>query len=97
MTLLDPTKYIESICLIISNLSIDHVALPNVLPCTHSYGGNRKDGVSWLERYPWPLYSPKLDAVFCGPCSLLLPSVQRRDKGLLVNRPFSNWVKIATH
>ena len=102
-TLLDPTKSIESICLIISNLSIDekysllyrHVTPPNVLPCTHSYGGNRKFSVSWLERYPWLLYSPKLDAVFCGPCSLLLPSVQRRDKGLLVNRPFSNWVKIS--
>ena len=79
------------------SLLYHHVALPNVLPCTHSYGGNHKFGVSWLERYPWLLYSPNLDAVFCGQFSLLLPSVQRRDKGLLVNRPFSNWVKIATH
>ena len=32
--------------------------------------------------------------MFCGPCSLLLPSSQQKDKGLLVNRPFSNWVKL---
>ena len=40
-------------------------------------------------------YSPKLDSVFCGPCSLLLPNSKRRDKGLLVNKPYSNWAKIS--
>lgn len=33
--------------------------------------------------------------MFCGPCSLLLSNSQRRDKGLFVNKPFSNWVKIS--
>ena len=28
-------------------------------------------------------------------CSLLLPNIKRRDKCLLVNRPYSNWVKIS--
>ena len=41
------------------------------------------------------LYSPKLDGVFCGLCSLLLPGSKRRDKRLLVNRPYSNWVRIS--
>ena len=51
---------------------------------------------TWLEKYPWLIYSPKLDEVFCGPCALLLPnSMSREDKGLLVNRPFSNWIKVS--
>ena len=34
------------------------------------------------------------NAVFCGPCALFSES-NHRDKGVLVNRPFSNWVKIS--
>ena len=40
-------------------------------------------------------YSPNLDGLFCGPCLLLLPSNKRRDRGLLVNTPYSNWSKIS--
>ncbi len=38
---------------------------------------------------------PTLDAVFCGACALLLREDKRRDKGLLVNKLFSNWVKLS--
>ena len=33
--------------------------------------------------------------MFCGPCAVLLPGGDRKDKGVLVNRPFFNWVKIS--
>ena len=33
--------------------------------------------------------------MFCDPCAILLPDGDRKDKGMLVNRPFSNWVKIS--
>ena len=33
--------------------------------------------------------------MFCDPCAVLLPDGDRKDKGMLVNRPFSNWVKIS--
>ena len=45
---------------------------------------------------PWLVYSPKLDGVFCSPCSLLLPVAQRKDKGLLINTPLSVWPKRST-
>lgn len=103
--LLDPAscKSIESVCQAVSTLSSDdkynllyhHIEPPTVLPATLSRGSNRKFNISWLKKYPWLLYSPKLDGVFCGPCSLLLPNANRQDKGLLVNRPYSNWVKIS--
>ena len=68
---------------------------PDVLPSTFAQGCNRKFNISWLEKYPWLWYSPKLDGVFCWPCAVLLSGDSRRDKGLLVNKPFSNWVKIS--
>ncbi len=102
--LLDPTKSIEEICGVVGQLSNDqkystlyhHVSPPNVYPSTSFHGINRKFGNSWLEKYPWLIYSPKFNAIFCGPCSILLPVSKRRDKGLLVNRPFSNWGKLST-
>lgn len=70
-----------------------HIAPPAVFPSTFSHGCQRKFR---LEKYSWLLYSPNLDGVFCGPCSILLPSsMNRADKGFLVNRPFSNWIKIS--
>ena len=33
--------------------------------------------------------------MFCGACALLLQKGKRLDKGLLVNKPFSNWVKLS--
>ena len=85
-TILDPTKSIETICLAVTNLSRDekysllyhHVEPPNVLPCTLFQGTKCKFNVTWLERYPWLPYSPKLDGIFCGPCSLLLPMSQEK-------------------
>ena len=102
-TIFEPSKSVDDICRIVSGLSNDkkysllyhHRSPPNHLPCTYSYSSNRKFNLTWLERYPWLIYSPKLDAVFCGPCSLLLPNTKRRDKEFLVNRPFSSWGKLS--
>ncbi len=30
----------------------------------------------------------------CGPCSILLTTDKREDKGILVNKPFNNWEKL---
>ena len=72
----------------------DHIRPPSVLPTTSMRGSNRKFNFSWLIKYPWLPYSPKLDG---GPCAILLPSSTRRDKGLLVNRPYSNWSKLSSN
>ena len=100
--LLEPTKSIDTICQSVSNLSNEakhsllchHTAPPNILPTTYSRGCNQKFNTTWLTKYPFLLYSPKLDGVFCGPCSLFLSSDKRKDKRLLVNRSYSNWSKI---
>lgn len=72
-----------------------HVPPPCTLPRTFSHGCHRKFNTSWLEKYPWLRYSPALDGVFCGACALFLSRDKRKDKGLLVNKPFSNWVKLS--
>ena len=79
------------------SLLFEHVSPPTILPKTYSHGCNRKFNTTWLEKYPWLRYSRKLDAVFCGPCSILLAleAHKRSNKGVLVNVPFSNWVKIS--
>ena len=64
---------------------------PNVLPTSYSYGCNRKFDTTWLYKCAWLRYSLKLDGVFCGPCAVFAGE-NRMDKGILVNRPFSNWV-----
>ena len=74
-TILDPIKSIETIFLAVTNVLRDekysllyhHIEPPNVLPCTLVRGTKRKFNVTCLERYPWLLYNPKLDGVFCGP------------------------------
>ncbi len=94
----------EEICASISNLSqgemfsylYRHVQPPSNLPATFLYGANRKFGISWVIKFPWILYSPKVNGIFCGPCAILLPVDKRKDKGLLVNRPFSNWIKLSS-
>ena len=100
--LLEPTKSIDTICQSVNNLSngakhfllCRHKAPPNILTTTYSCGCNRKFNTTWLTKCPFLLYSSKLDGVFCGPCSLYLSSDKRKDKGLLVNRSYSNWSKI---
>ena len=97
-TIITPTKSISDICHTVGNLLnaekisllLQHVPPPAVLPTTFSRGCNRKFNVSWLTKYPWLRYSPKLDAVLCGPFTLLLQEDSRKDKGWLVN-----WVKLS--
>ena len=99
--LLLPSKTIAEITTTMSKLSnsqrysllYNHMSPPNVLPTSYSYGCNRKFNTTWLYKYAWLRYSPKLDGVFCGPCAVFAGE-NRMDKGILVNRPFSNWVKI---
>ena len=101
--LLEPTKSIDTTCQSVSDLSNEakhsllchHIAPPSSLPTT-SRGCNRKFNITWLTKWLWLLYSPKLDGVSCGPCSLFLSGEKRKDKGLLVNRPCSNWSKIGS-
>ena len=59
------------------------------------HGCNRRFNTKWLQKYPWLRYSPKLDAVLCGACALLMKSDVRQDNSRLVNTPFSNWVKLS--
>ena len=102
-SLLDPTVPTDPVYRAVSNLSngekynllYHHLKPPTVLTSTNVQGKNRKFNVSWLEKYSWLLYSPKVDGVFCGPCSILLSSSDRADKGLLVNKPLSNWEKLS--
>ena len=72
-----------------------HTSPPTVLPSTRSYGGNRKFNTDWLTKYSWLVYSPANDAVYCAPCALLCSEKTRADKGLFVNVPFRNWVKLS--
>lgn len=97
------TKSVAEICSTLNGLSnakkyalmFRHVSPPLTLPRTFSHGCYRKFSTSWLEKYPWLRYSPVCDGVFCGACAIFLSRDKRRDKGLLVNKPFSNWVKIS--
>ncbi len=94
-SLFDPSKSMDDIITSIEKLSNDtkysllynHVKPPSVCPSTLSDGVNRKFNDTWLKKYPWLLYSPKLNGVFCGPCSLFLIDCQRKDKGYFVNKP----------
>lgn len=74
-------------------LLYNHISPPSILPSSYSYGCNRKFNTTWLQKYTWLRYSPKLDGVFCGPCALFAGE-NCTNKVVLVNRPFSNWVKI---
>ena len=77
------------------SLLFRHVDPPTTFPTTFSHGSHRRFNVGWFKKYPWLRYSLKLNAVFCGPCAVLLPDGDRKDKGVLVNRPFSNWVQFS--
>ena len=60
-----------------------------------SYGCYQKFNTTWLDKYPWLRYSRIRDGLFCGACFILLPKDKPKDKDLLVNVPFSDWVKIS--
>ena len=97
------TKSLAEICSTLDGLSnadkyalmYRHVPPPYTLPRTFSHGCHQKFNTSWLEKFPWLRYSPALDGVFCGACAVFLTGDKRKDKGLLVNKPFSNWVKLS--
>ena len=52
------------------SLLYNHVKPPRVCPSNLSHGVT-ENSIHLVEKNPWLLYSPKLDGVFCGPCSLL--------------------------
>ena len=57
-----------------------------LFPKTYSNGCNRSFQLSWLERYPWLIYSKEVDGGFCKYCSLF--GKDRNSLGALVNHPF---------
>lgn len=61
-------------------------------PKIYSNVCNRSFQLSWLDRYPWLVYSKEVDGGFCKYCSLFVKD--RSSLGALVNRPFRKWVKI---
>ena len=70
--LLLPSKTIAEITTTMSKLSnsqrysllYNHMSPPNVLPISYSYGCNLKFNMTWLYKYAWLRYSPKLDGCF---------------------------------
>lgn len=71
----------------------EHIAIPSnyTFPSVYLNGCNRSFKYSWLEKYPYLVYSPSLDAVFCKYCVLF--SHERSVKAALVNLPFTNWTR----
>lgn len=63
-----------------------------LFPKIYSNGCNRSFQLSWLEKYPWLVYSKEVDGGFCKYCSLFVKD--RSSLGTLVNRPFRKWVKV---
>ena len=61
-------------------------------PKTFSSGCNRSFQYRWLEKYPWLVYSKQLDGGFCKFCAIFARN--RETLGVLVNKPFTNWVKV---
>ena len=62
---------------------------------TFSSGCNRSFQYRRLEKYPWLVYSKQLDLEFCKFCDIFARN--RETPGVLVNKPFSNWVKVNNH
>lgn len=71
----------------LSNSCLHVKPCTTALPSRFSDGYNRKSNADWLKKYSWLRYSPTLNAVFYGPCSVLISSAIR------VNGPFFRWVK----
>ena len=65
-------------------------------PDTYMNKCNRSCQQNWLScsKYPWLMYSPKLDGRFCLPCVLFAKN--RGGKGVLVNAPFTRWTKLSS-
>ena len=54
---------------------------------------HRSFQLTWLDEYPWMVYSEQLDGVNCISCVLFCKS--RKTKGKFVNTPFTVWHKRA--
>ena len=81
---INPSNYFDEICQMVKNLTIERM----LHGCYHRFNQN------WVIIHPWLRYSPTLNGVYCGPCAILLPDPKRPDKGVLVNKPFSNFNQI---
>jgi len=60
-------------------------------PSVFMNGCNRSFRYSWIEKYPWLVYSPRLDGVFCIYCALF--TKDRGSRCSLVNQPFTKWTR----
>lgn len=65
----------------------------HTFPSTYLHGCYRSFKPAMIASYPWAIYSPHLDGVFCIHCSLFCNT--RENKGYLVNKPFTQWHKIS--
>ena len=62
-------------------------------PRVYSNGCFRQFQYRWLAKYhPWLVYSKAVDGGFCIFCALFATS--RNKLGVLVNRPFTAWIKV---
>ena len=61
-------------------------------PKVFSHGCNWQFQHKWLSKYPWLVYSKVLNGGFCKFCSLF--ATERAQLGVLVNRPFTAWIKV---
>ncbi|XP_072174513.1 52 kDa repressor of the inhibitor of the protein kinase-like [Diadema setosum] len=62
-----------------------------IFPSQYEGGCNRSFQRSWLDSYPWLIYSKCLDGAFCIYCALF--ASPRDNLGILVNKPFTKWRK----
>ncbi|XP_041372656.1 uncharacterized protein LOC121385929 [Gigantopelta aegis] len=60
-------------------------------PAVFVNGCNRSFKYSWIEKYPWIVYSARLDGVFCIYCALFRKD--RSSRGSIVNLPFTKWTR----
>ena len=61
-------------------------------PKVYHSGCNRSFQYNWLDKYQWLIYSKILDGGFCKYCVLFAQN--RTSLGVLVNKPFTTWVKV---
>ena len=62
-----------------------------IFPSQYEGGCNRSFQRSWLDSYPWLVYSKYLDGAFCPYCALF--ASPRDHLGILVNKPLTKWRK----
>jgi hypothetical protein len=62
-----------------------------------SGGCNRSFRPEWLEKYPWLVFSHKLEGAFCKYCTLFVNPSDRPKYGQLVNSPFITWHHLSKH